>query len=276
MHQDTFGELIMITGADEKQQGSVQSVEVAGDILRVLLDADGPQRLGDLAKIAGMHPAKAHRYLVSLTRIGLASQDTATGLYDLGPMALQLALKGLIRFDILRQAVDCIEQLSLEIGETAALVTWGEAGPKFIRMAEARHGQASTVPITHICPLTWSATGLLFSAYEAPSRTSALIHREIEQNLLLSRVNAPHSMIELDKLIAAIRKSGVSTIENGGNSGNAAVSAPVFDASGKFIMGISVFAKAGRIDININSRLVQKVISATQRLSDAFAGRKNF
>lgn len=266
----------MITGADEKQQGSVQSVEVAGDILRVLLDADGPQRLGDLAKIAGMHPAKAHRYLVSLTRIGLASQDTATGLYDLGPMALQLALKGLIRFDILRQAVDCIEQLSLEIGETAALVTWGEAGPKFIRMAEARHGQASTVPITHICPLTWSATGLLFSAYEAPSRTSALIHREIEQNLLLSRVNAPHSMIELDKLIAAIRKSGVSTIENGGNSGNAAVSAPVFDASGKFIMGISVFAKAGRIDININSRLVQKVISATQRLSDAFAGRKNF
>jgi DNA-binding IclR family transcriptional regulator len=266
----------MDSRAEEKQQGSVQSVEVAGDILRALLDADGPRRLADLAKAADMHPAKAHRYLVSLCRIGLASQDTATGLYDLGPMALQMALKGFIRFDILRQAVDCIEQLGREIGETVALVMWGNAGPKLIRMAEARHGQASTVPITHICPLTWSATGLLFSAYEDASRTSTLIHREIEQNLLLGRVNAPHSMSELDRLIAAIRSSGVSTIENGGNSGNAAVSAPVFDASGKFVMGVSVFAKAGRIDISIDGNLVRRVVVATQRLSDALAGRKSF
>lgn len=261
--------------SEEKQQGSVQSVEVAGGLLKVLLDANAPMRLADLAKAADMHPAKAHRYLVSLTRIGLASQDTATGLYDLGPMALQMALKGLIRFDVMRLAIDCIEQLSREIGETAALVIWGEAGPKFIRMAEARHGQASTVPITHICPLTWSATGLLFSAYEDPSRTSALIHREIEQNLLLSRSNAPHSMIELEKRIATIRTNGVSTIENGGNSGNAAISAPVFDASGKFIMGISIFAKAGRLDIGIAGNLVQKVTSAARDLSDAFAGRKS-
>ncbi|CAM8654965.1 IclR Transcriptional regulator [Paracoccaceae bacterium] len=266
----------MDTRAEDKQQGSVQSVEVAGEVLRALMAADGPMRLSDLAQASGMHPAKAHRYLVSLTRIGLASQDTATGLYDLGPMALQMALKGFIRFDILRQSVDCIEQLGREIGETVALVIWGEAGPKFIRMAEARHGQASTVPITHICPLTWSATGLLFSAYEASTRTAALIHREIEQNKLLNRTNAPVSMAELDGMVATIRSNGVSTIENGGNSGNAAVSAPVFDGSGKFIMGISVFAKAGRIDTSLDGNLVRKVTSATRRLSDAFSGRKSF
>ncbi len=266
----------MDSRAEERQQGSVQSVEVAGEVLRALLEAEGPMRLSDIAQASMMHPAKAHRYLVSLTRIGLASQDSATGLYDLGPMALQMALKGFIRFDILRQSVDCIEQLGREIGETVALVIWGEAGPKFIRMAEARHGQASTVPITHICPLTWSATGLLFSAFEAPTRTSALLQREIEQSKLVNRANAPQSMDELEALTASIRANGVSTIENGGNSGNAAISAPVFDASGKFIMGISVFAKAGRIDTSLEGNLVRKVTSATRRLSDALAGRKSF
>lgn len=266
----------MDTRAEERQQGSVQSVEVAGEVLRALLAANGPMRLSDIAQASAMHPAKAHRYLVSLTRIGLASQDSATGLYDLGPMALQMALKGFIRFDILRLSVDCIEQLGREIGETVALVIWGEAGPKFIRMAEARHGQASTVPITHLCPLTWSATGLLFSAYEDPVRTSALIQREIEQSQLVNRANAPQSMADLEKLTASIRSHGVSTIENGGNSGNAAISAPVFDASGKFIMGISVFAKAGRIDTSLDGNLVRKITSATRRLSDALAGRKSF
>jgi DNA-binding IclR family transcriptional regulator len=116
----------------------------------------------------------------------------------------------------------------------------------------------------------------LFSAYEASTRTSTLISREIEQNKLLNRANAPLSMAELDALVATIRSSGVSTIENGGNSGNAAVSAPVFDASGKFIMGISVFAKAGRIDTSLDGNLVRKVTSATRKLSDALAGRKSF
>jgi DNA-binding IclR family transcriptional regulator len=50
----------------------------------------------------------------------------------------------------------------------------------------------------------------------------------------------------------------------------------VFDASGKFVMGVSVFAKAGRIDISIDGNLVRRVVVATQRLSDALAGRKSF
>ena len=262
--------------SEDKQQGSVQSVEVAGDVLRALLEAEGPRRLSEIAQVADMHPAKAHRYLVSLTRIGLASQDAATGLYDLGPMALQMALKGFSRFDILRQAVECIEHLGGEIGETVALVVWGDAGPKFIRMVEARHGQASTVPISHICPLTWSATGLLFCAYEDPTRTAGLIKRELEQNRLLNRVDAPHSASDLEAIVAKIRPNGVSTIETADNSRNAAISAPVFDASGKFIMGISVFARSGRIDTSLDGNLVRKVIATTRRLSDAMAGRKAF
>jgi hypothetical protein len=41
-------------------------------------------------------------------------------------------------------------------------------------------------------------------------------------------------------------------------------------------MGISVFAKAGRIDTSLDGNLVRKITSATRRLSDALAGRKSF
>ena len=47
--------------------------------------------LGALAKAAGMSGANAHAYLVSYGTLGLVRQDPASGHYELGPLALQLA-----------------------------------------------------------------------------------------------------------------------------------------------------------------------------------------
>ena len=53
------------------EQRGIGSVEVGGQLLRVLTDADGPMMLRDLAGSAGMTAAKAHPYLVSFMRLGL-------------------------------------------------------------------------------------------------------------------------------------------------------------------------------------------------------------
>ena len=96
---------------DNPPQLGIQSVEVAGDILNALIQADGPLKLAELAQRAGMQSAKAHRYLVSLIRIGLATRDAASSRYDLGPIALQLGLKGFSRFEPLRFAEATLREL---------------------------------------------------------------------------------------------------------------------------------------------------------------------
>jgi DNA-binding IclR family transcriptional regulator len=253
--------------ASEEPKAGIQSVEVAGEILRAMLSSDGPQRLSEIAHAARMPPAKVHRYMVSLVRAGLCAQDGASGRYDLGPLAMKIGLQGFGRFDALRVAAEALEIVAEQVGETAALVIWGEQGPRFVRMIEARHAQATTVPATHICPMTWSATGLLFSAYEEPNRTRDLIFRELEQNSLTNRELAPKTTAELSSMTTHIRKMGVATVSNGGGSGIAGISAPVFDAAGKLAMGLTVFGRSNRLDTEPGSALVKHVCAAAANIS---------
>ena len=56
-------------------QRGIQSIEVGGQLLHALVHNARPMALKDLAREAGMVPAKAHPYLVSFARIGLIEQD---------------------------------------------------------------------------------------------------------------------------------------------------------------------------------------------------------
>jgi IclR helix-turn-helix domain len=61
--------------AEESPQQGIQSIEVGAQVLRALEVGRGPMVLSEVARNCVMHPAKVHRYLVSLVRAGLASQD---------------------------------------------------------------------------------------------------------------------------------------------------------------------------------------------------------
>ncbi len=249
------------------RQLGIQSVEVAGRILQALLHAPGPLKLVELSREADMPSAKAHRYLVSLMRIGLATQDEASGLYDLGPVALQLGLKGFTRFEPLRLAETTLRGLVDQVGETATLAVWSERGPTYVRMIEARHELASTIPPSHSCPLTYSATGLLFCALEDSERTAKSIERELAQNKRSGRLGVPHDRRQLDQTLEPVTKLRFATVTNAGDEGYSAVSAPVFDVTGRMIMALTVFGRAGRVDAKPDGLLARIVVSAAAKLS---------
>src|ERR1700678_159990 len=96
------------------QQG-VQSVEVGARLLKAIGAASAPLMLKDLAAAARMPPAKAHRYLVSLGRAGLVQQNAGTGLYDLGPFAVDLGLSALGRLSPVAAAEPFLEELRQSI-----------------------------------------------------------------------------------------------------------------------------------------------------------------
>ncbi len=67
--------------------------------------------LTDLAARADMPMSKAHRYLVSLVRCRLVSQDATTGRYDLGTLSLGMGLTALGRIDAVRCATAALPLL---------------------------------------------------------------------------------------------------------------------------------------------------------------------
>ena len=109
------------------EQRGIGSVEVGGQLLRVLTEADGPMMLRDLAASAGMTAAKAHPYMVSYMRLGLIEQDRASGRYELGPLALQMGLASMRRLNPVRVATEAIAELVLRINQTVSLIGMGQS-----------------------------------------------------------------------------------------------------------------------------------------------------
>jgi len=256
-------------------QLGIQSVEVAGTVLDVLIRSEGPMKLAEIAAKLGFPSAKIHRYLVSLIRIGLVQQNKDSSKYDLGPVAFQLGLKGFARFEPLQLAESLLKELVEQVGETSALAVWTDKGPTMIRVMEARHDFASTIAPTHHCPLTFSATGLVFSSFEDPARTEGPIERELEQNRATGRVNAPKERAALAELIRETRAQGFACLRDGGGDGFGAVSAPIFDATGRLLMALTVFGRISRVDSGPESALARIVAACGERLSAAFGYRND-
>lgn len=254
-------------------RAGVNSVEVAGSLVRALADAAGPARLADLARAVGMPTAKAHRYLVSLVRAGLVSQDPATSRYDLGPLALRAGLVALGRSDALKQAERVLETLAARTGETATVAVWGSHGPTLVRLVEARHAQAARVPPGHVFPLTWSACGLVFCAWGEPGRIAPMAVRELAQSRAIGRPGAPQTREELDTLVATVRARGLATAANEAEGGISAIAVPVLDgAEGRLRLALSVFGGAGRINLEPEGPVAALVLEAARSLAAELRG----
>ncbi len=103
----------------------IQSIEVGGRLLRALARVGEPMMLRDLAREAGMTPAKAHPYLVSFSRLGLVERNDIAGRYEVGALALELGLVSLRHLSAVRVAEPKIAALANEIKHPVSLTVWG-------------------------------------------------------------------------------------------------------------------------------------------------------
>ena len=254
-----------------RQKGGVNSVEVAGNLLRAISEAAGPARLADIARATGMPTAKAHRYIVSLIRAGLVERDPNSGHYDLGPLSLRAGIVALSRSDALKRAERVLHTIVERTGETAAAAVWGSHGPTLVRLVEARHEFATSVPLGHVCALTFSAVGLVYCAFSDADQIAPILVREMAQNRAVGRPGAPTSKVELERRLATVRSAGLATVKEG-DGGLSAVSAPVFDSNKQLRLALTVFGRSGRLDISPSGPVATLIREAARSLSGELHG----
>ena len=268
--------------ATDSRQG-IQSVEVAGPLLQALAKAPGPLTLSALAKSAGMPAAKAHRYLVSLIRVGLVEQDAATGQYDLGALALELGLVSLGRLDAVKLADETMAGLRDATSETVALSIWGNFGPTYIRLLQSKRPVTINLQIGSVMPMTYTASGLCFAAFMPEDDTDALLRSELAQNRG-DRLDAPHTKKELAPLLeetqrhgmarmighldpSAARPPGTTRAAERLLAGFNAFSAPVFDHDGNMRFALTVVGSAAHIDEAWDGFIARKTKAHAEQLS---------
>jgi DNA-binding IclR family transcriptional regulator len=154
----------------KRESRGIQSIEVGGELLRALARCGEPMMLRDLAREAGMTPAKAHPYLASFSRIGLIEQDETTGRYEIGALALELGLISLRRLSGVRIAGPKIAVLASQIGHAVSLAVWGTHGPTVVQLEEPGQPVHIVMRAGSVMALLETATGRAFAAF-LPEKT---------------------------------------------------------------------------------------------------------
>jgi len=204
-------------------------------LFKALAAASEPLMLRDLAAAARMPPAKAHRYLVSLSRAGLVEQNSATGLYDLGPYAVELGLSALGRLSPVATAEPFLEELRQTTEQTVALAAWGSQGPVIVRWLGVDSPVAATLRVGSLMPLTRSATGLVFVSFLPERVTVNLIKDELAQNRRAGL--KPRSREELSAAVADVSSRGYA-LTSDFIPGIGGLAAPVFDHNRTMVLAL--------------------------------------
>jgi DNA-binding IclR family transcriptional regulator len=240
-----------------KQQPGIQSVEVAGKILRALIDGGRPLPLKDLARLARMHPGKVHRYLVSLTRTELVSQDDSSGHYGVGPMAIALGLSGLRNVNVVRAATAVMPSLRDEINETVLLAIWSPQGPVVFALEESSRPVSMNIRVGSILPILSTATGRVFAAFMPDEMTASLLEAEQRRS---PRFRDP-------KIIEDARQRGFAAVEGTAVPGISAVSVPVFDHNDKIAGVIGALGRTEEIDAAPDGKVTKALLKGAAEIS---------
>jgi DNA-binding IclR family transcriptional regulator len=259
-----------------KQRG-IQSMEVGGQLLLALAQHGSPMALKDLARDAGMAPAKAHPYLVSFNKLGLIVQDEVSGHYGLGPLAMQLGLISLQQFDPVRLATPLLADLARQLGHTVALAVWGNRGPTIVRIEESPHLVHVTMRHGTVMSLRNTASGRLFAAHLPQDVVIAALQEErvYEDRTSLKATPAPVGIdLAFAQLLEKVRQQGISHAVNLVVPGVSALAAPVFDESGKLVLSLTAIGPSAQFDVSLEGHIANTLKSLAKDLSQRLGYRQ--
>ena len=252
----------------QTDQIGVLSIETGARLLTAMA-ALGPQaKLKELAQAAQMPPAKAHRYVVSFTRIGLMEQDHGTGRYGFGPMAFHIGAAALRSQTIWRLAPSELAALRALLNQTVALSVWGTFGPTFVQVEEATIPVHLSIRPGTVVPLMTSASGRIFVAYQDPQLVQPVLAKEKASKLSAPNLEGSFESEEVEQIREEVRRRGFASVQGRIYS---AVSAPVFDHQGKLVASVVALGAATALDVSDGSSAQVGVCATARRLSKMLA-----
>jgi DNA-binding IclR family transcriptional regulator len=251
---------------EKPEQQGVQALETGLGVLEALVASGQPMMLKDIAHDAGVHPAKAHRYMVSFIRMGYVARDDA-GRYRLGQNALRIGLACMSQMDPVRLATPYLDELCTHVEESVLAAVWGNFGPTVVLWRDALRPVSVNIRAGSVMPMLSSATGKVFSAFLDERFTDRLIAAELAEQKKRRGSHFPRTMEEVAQMRKAVREAGVATVTGDLRQGVNAVAAPVFDYEGRIVLVIAALGNERTFDPSEKSKLAMAVRRCAGALS---------
>ena len=244
--------------AEIRRPRRIQSIEVGFRLIRALEESESRLSLKDVSSRAGMPPSKALLYLASFLELGMVSRD-ATGLYSLGPYAMQLGLGALRQVSVIDLAAEPMQALTAATRQSVYLSIWANRGPSIVLKLDSDMPVPVSIRVGHVLPLASSATGRVYLAHLPEPLTRPVLALDPASRSLSARA--------LAALIRTVRRDGIAVSASAVNDGFAALSAPVFDHRGALCAALTVLGPASRMDTGTAGPLAMRLRRAAAGIS---------
>jgi DNA-binding IclR family transcriptional regulator len=216
-----------------------QTIDRAAQLLTLVLEAERPRALTELADDAALPKSTASRLLGALERQGLIRQRGRRGSFEPGPVLLRFAHRG----QLVELAQPHLEALSDASGETINLAVPGPLGVEHLAQVESRHFLGTGQWVGRRVPYHSTAVGKVLIAFGG----------------------APATIADSDRMeteIARVRRDGWATAIDELELGLSSIAAPVADG----MAALSISGPTLRLDAERMADLCPTLIHEAQAL----------
>jgi DNA-binding IclR family transcriptional regulator len=252
--------------SEEKIQGGVQSLEVGLTVLDALITQRVPMMLKELAEKLSMHPAKVHRYVVSLVRMNYAKQ-LEDGRYALGEQAWRLGLNCIQRTDTIQAAQPMIYELHRNIECGLQISKWTSQGPLIVQWIEPNQPVSVITRVGSIMPMLNSATGRTYAAFMPEEIVKPLLEKEWQQKVQQQQKVYPENWDEFQTLKQSILQLGAATVSGDMLVGVNAICVPIFNIHGEIEFCISALGGESQLPIDFENVKVKALKGTAEALT---------
>lgn len=253
---------------DKTEQNTIQALDRGLEILTALTARPG-LTLSELAVETQQAVATVYRALVTLQQHGMVECEEPAQVWHIGSGAFRVGSAFLRRTKVVERARQPMDTLMRTTGETANLGIEVRDEVLFLSQIETHEAIRAFFPPGTKAPMHVSGIGKALLAWYPEERVRGVIARRgLERFTSLTHT----SEVALLRDLARVRERGFAIDDQERAEGMRCVAAPIFNAYGEPVAGLSVSGPAFRMGLAEADRLGKLVRSAADQVTEATGG----
>ena len=240
----------------------IQSLLVGYELLELVAASEKPLKFNEIYEQTKMSKSNLHKYLHTLTSVGLLYRDRSNGLYTLGSKLVEYGMKAVNQENMMERVMPFLQEINQASKSTVLLTSWSQSRPIVVRLINSQEGLNIGAQLGTVLPVT-SAAGKVFAAFLDDYLLEEWMAEQTERMSDEQRAALQHD-------IQSVRRTGIAFASEPLVPSISSIAIPMFNFESRLLGVIVVVGFSHMIASSIDDMMSQYLIKMRNEISQAF------